>query len=78
MDAEGAVPSVLRGEPHPKYLACGHICRISTVLVNVLLLTEVKKSHICRQIWLKRSPFVGKLVLYTPTKIFLSVTPRVY
>ena len=34
------------GVPHPQYLACRHICRISLVLVNGVLQTKLKEGPI--------------------------------
>ena len=49
------------GAAVPQYLACQHICRISIVRINLVLMTKLKESPICRQLGLECNLFVGKL-----------------
>ena len=58
-------------------LACWHICCISLVLANVVLLIELVESALCQQIWLELSLFVGKLGLCTQPTIFFTFTSAV-
>ena len=58
-----------------QYLLCWHICQISVVLINIALLTKLKKIPTCQQIGLKQSLFVEKLGLCAPPNIFFSFAP---
>ena len=63
---------------NPPIFAFQHICRISIVLVNVVLQKELKVSPICQQIGFERNQLFGKLGLYTRPKQFLSFAPERY
>ena len=57
----------------PRYSICRQICRISILFVNVVSLMKLQEIHLCRQIELERSLFVGRFELCTPATIIFSL-----